>query len=204
MLHSASLRLPGGRLVVAPLPPHFAAFPVALPGRASTGEIVSARSAFLGESEARPPFSLLHGASWLLPSGEVMAVPGFHEEWIAAHEELSGGARNVCELVLRKRWISVALFSEGYLELMVPDRRSEDVRHMLWELLSRNAGAWSKALVMSMDEEGYAMIERRRSRGRGRARREALVARCRGRRDARKRLLVAVYWRMHHDPRISA
>jgi hypothetical protein len=103
-------------------------------------------------------FELLHGASWLLPSGEVLVVPGFHEEWIAEHEELAAGARNVCELVLRRRWVSVALFSEGYLELMVPDRRSKDVRRMIWELLSRNAGRWSRALVMSMDEEGYAMI----------------------------------------------
>ena len=109
-------------------------------------------------SAAPPSFALLHGASWLLPSGEVMVVPGFHEEWLAAHADLIEGARNVCELVLRKRWISVALFGEGYLELMVPDRRSEDVRRMLWELLSRNAGSWSKALVMSMDEEGYAML----------------------------------------------
>jgi len=110
---------------------------------------------------ARPPapFALLHGASWLLPSGEVLVVPGFHEEWLAAHADLAEGARNVCELVLRKRWVSVALFAEGYVELMVPDRRSEDVRRMVWELLSRNADAWAKALVMSMDEEGYVMLE---------------------------------------------
>lgn len=110
-----------------------------------------------GENPA--PFALVHGASWLLPSGQVLIVPGFHEEWLAAHAALVEGARNVCELVLRKRWISVALFGEGYLELMVPDRSSRDVRRMIWELLSRNAGLWSKVLVMSMDEEGYAMLE---------------------------------------------
>ena len=27
------------------------------------------------------------------------------------------------------------------------------------EFLSRNASQWSKALVMAMDEEGYAMLE---------------------------------------------
>jgi hypothetical protein len=105
------------------------------------------------------PFALLHGASWLKPNGEVMPIPGFHEEWLREHEELAGGARNACELVLRKRWISVALFADGYLELMVPDRRSEDVRQALFELLSRNASLWSKALVMAMDEEGYSMLE---------------------------------------------
>ena len=105
------------------------------------------------------PFALLHGASWLTPAGEVLPVPGFHEEWLREHEDLAEGARNACELVLRKRWISVTLFADGYLELMVPDRRSEDIRRTLFELLTRNASLWSKALVMAMDEEGYAMLE---------------------------------------------
>jgi hypothetical protein len=119
---------------------------------------VSAASRAVG---ARAPgaFELVHGASWLTPGGEVHVVPGFHEEWLREHEDLAGGAPNVCELVLRKRWISVALFEGGYLELMVPDRRSEDVRKALLELLSRNASAWNRALVMSMDEEGYSMLE---------------------------------------------
>jgi hypothetical protein len=104
-------------------------------------------------------YELVHGASWLTPEGKVYVVPGFHEEWLRAHEDLVGGSRNVCELVLSKRWISVALFEGGYLELMVPDRRSEDVRKSLLELLSRNASAWNRALVMSMDEEGYSMLE---------------------------------------------
>jgi len=103
-------------------------------------------------------YELVHGASWLTPEGDVHVVPGFHEEWLREHEVLVGGARNVCELVLSKRWISVALFEGGYLELMVPDRRSDDVRASVRELLSRNASAWTKALVMSMDEEGYAML----------------------------------------------
>jgi hypothetical protein len=105
------------------------------------------------------PYALLYGASWLTPEGEVLPIPGFHEEWLRDHEEEAEGARNVCELVLRRRWISVALFAGGYLELMVPDRRSEEVRRSLFALLSRNASLWSKALVMSMDEEGYAMLE---------------------------------------------
>lgn len=104
-------------------------------------------------------FALLHGASWLTSDGEVYVVPGFHEEWLRQHEEIADGARNVCELVLRKRWISVSLFDGGYLELMVPDRRSADIKAAVLELLSRNASSWKKALVMSMDEEGYIMLE---------------------------------------------
>jgi hypothetical protein len=104
-------------------------------------------------------YALPYGASWLTPAGEVLPIPGFHEEWLREHDDLAEGARNACELVLRKRWIAVTLFEGGYLELMVPDRRSEDVRRALFALLSRNAAVWSKALVMAMDEEGYAMLE---------------------------------------------
>jgi hypothetical protein len=104
------------------------------------------------------PYTLLLGASWLAPGGEVVPIAGFHEEWLREHEEIAEGARNVCELVLRRRWLSIALFAEGYLELMVPDRNSDDVRRSIYLLLSRNAGNWSKALVMSMDAEGYAML----------------------------------------------
>ncbi len=108
---------------------------------------------------ALPPYALVHGASWLTPEGSILTIPSFHEEWIRDHEELAGGARNVCELILRKGWISVALYSGGYLELMVPSRSDLSVRQLIRELLSRNPGQWSKALVMSMDEEGYAMLE---------------------------------------------
>jgi hypothetical protein len=103
-------------------------------------------------------FELRRGASWLTGEGLVLPVPGFHEEWLREHEELAEGARNVCELILRKRWLSVSLFDSGYLEIMVPDRSSEEVRRSVYELLSRNAGMWTRALVMSMGEEGYSML----------------------------------------------
>lgn len=103
-------------------------------------------------------FELRRGASWLTPAGETIPIPGFHEEWLREHADQAAGARNACELVLRKRWLSVDLFDEGYLELMVPERRSPEVRRTIFELLSRNAGAWARALVMSMDEEGYATV----------------------------------------------
>jgi hypothetical protein len=104
------------------------------------------------------PYELGHGASWLAEGGTVIPIPGFHEEWLAEHPAEAMGARNACELILRRRWLSVSLYDEGYLELMVPDRKSEDVRRSIFELLSRNADRWSKALVMSMDEAGYAML----------------------------------------------
>ena len=90
--------------------------------------------------------------------GELIPIPGFHEEWLREHEELAEGARNACELILRKRWLSVDLFDSGYLELMVPEKGSSEVRRSIYELLSRNSGVWSRTLVMSMAEDGYSML----------------------------------------------
>jgi hypothetical protein len=104
------------------------------------------------------PYELRRGASWMTAEGELLPIPGFHEEWLREHEELSEGARNVCELILRKRWLSVDLFDSGYLELIVPDRSSDEVRRSIYELLSRNADKWTRVLVMSLGEEGYAII----------------------------------------------
>jgi hypothetical protein len=103
-------------------------------------------------------YALRHGASWLTMEGEVISVPSFHEKWLAEHSEEAEGARNVAELISKKRWISVILFDEGYLELIVPERGAQDVRRALFELLSRNALSWSKATVMAMDGLGYSLL----------------------------------------------
>lgn len=105
------------------------------------------------------PWTLLRGASWIELDGRVHRVPGFHETWLADHPELARGARNVCELVLATGWISASLFGDGYLELLVKDRRDPELRERLLRILSGAAGGWTKALVMAMDEEGYAMLE---------------------------------------------
>lgn len=106
----------------------------------------------------REPWVLLHGASWLTREGWIHIVPGFHEEWIRDHPELVGDCRTVSEVVLRKSWISVAVYSEGYVELLVPRRGDPAVHAMVEALLSRNPGKWKRVLVMSMDEEGYSTI----------------------------------------------
>ncbi len=148
LLVAWSLVLPGGQLVRASLPEHFAAFLSRFPDAPSLGQPASPGS-----------YSLLHGASWLRPDGGILPIAGFHEEWLREHEDLAGGSRNVCELILRKRWISVSLFDGGYVELMVPESGSEEVRRSIYELLSRNSGSWEKALVMSMDREGYSFVD---------------------------------------------
>ncbi|MEI6874101.1 MAG: hypothetical protein WCL50_03115 [Spirochaetota bacterium] len=110
-------------------------------------------------TEEAQSWSLQPGASWIDLEGRVYRVRGFHEEWLADNAELSGGARNVCELVLAKRWISATLFGGGYLELMVHDRHDPELRGRLLRLLVSAKGRWEKALVMAMDEEGYAMLK---------------------------------------------
>lgn len=106
-----------------------------------------------------PPWSLVHGASWLTETGEVLVVPGFHEEWIEAHRDLVGSCANVCEVVLRKCWISVAVYSEGYVELLASRRGDAEVLSRIERLLGENAGRWRNVLVMFMDEEGYVSIK---------------------------------------------
>jgi hypothetical protein len=108
--------------------------------------------------KAAQPWSLVHGASWLTAEGEVLVVPGFHEDWIQAHQDLVAGCRNVCEIVLRKSWISVAVFSEGYVELLAPSRRDPAVLDRIERLLGGNRGRWRQVLLMFMDEEGYEAI----------------------------------------------
>ena len=112
-------------------------------------------------SDEVEPWSLPAGASWIDLEGQVHRVRGFHEEWLAEHAELAGGARNVCELVLAKHWISATLFGSGYVELMVHDRHDAELRSRLFRLLDGARGRWEKALVMAMDEEGYAMLSPR-------------------------------------------
>lgn len=109
-------------------------------------------------TDPKEPWVLLHGASWLTQEGRIHIVPGFHEEWIRDHPGLVGGCRTVSEVVLHKAWISVAVYSEGYVELLVPRRGDPEVHQRVETLLARNLGKWKRVLVMSMDEEGYSTI----------------------------------------------
>lgn len=104
------------------------------------------------------PWVIPPGASWVALDGRIYRVPGFHEAWLREHPDLSMGSRNVCELVLRSRWISATLFGDGYLELMVHDRHDRDLRERLLRILAGAKGRWNRCLVIAMDEEGYAML----------------------------------------------
>lgn len=111
------------------------------------------------DDEPLPPWTFRHGASWLTQGGFVIPIPGFHDEWIKAHADLVSGCSNVCDVVLRKRWVSVTVFSEGYVELLVPGRGDSESMERTREFLARARGYWSHALLMTMDEEGYIRLE---------------------------------------------
>lgn len=104
---------------------------------------------------AEQQYSLHAGASWLALDGTVYIVPGFHEEWIRRYRQFVGPYSTVAELVLNKRWISVVLYSGGYLEICINDRKDPEVRTTLWEFLAHNTEYWNEVLIMPFKEEGF-------------------------------------------------
>lgn len=106
------------------------------------------------------PFTWIQGAAWLLPDGEPVVVPGFHDEWIRAHQDVAPGCANVCDVVMKLRWLSVVSYSQGYVEIMLSSRRDSASVELCVEHLGRNLARWETALVMTMDEEGYIRLSR--------------------------------------------
>ncbi|MCX7023717.1 MAG: hypothetical protein NT080_03760 [Spirochaetes bacterium] len=100
----------------------------------------------------------VHGASWLTEGGVVYPVPGFHEAWIAENAEFVPGCRNVCDVVLSKRWVSLGVYSKGYVELLVPCRSDWECLERARVFLEKSLGKWDKALFLTMGEEGYVKI----------------------------------------------
>lgn len=105
------------------------------------------------------PFEWKRGAVWLLHDGSSIIVPGFHDDWIDEHQDLVPGCANVCDVVLKMRWLSVVAYSRGYVEVMIPSRYDREAVSLCARHLGVNRGQWSVALVMTMDEEGYVRLE---------------------------------------------
>lgn len=99
-------------------------------------------------------YELAHGASWILPDGRVIKIPGFHTSWIASHPAIASGATNTAEFVKKSGWISAVLHEAGYLELIVRSTTDPRLRDCLWNLLSLNAGALDRIVLMILGMEG--------------------------------------------------
>lgn len=103
--------------------------------------------------------TLYHGASWMDLEGKIHIVRGFHEEWLHEHPELAGGNKTVADLILDKRWISIVLFSKGYLEICINDRKDSEVVDLLHAFLELNRDKWENALIMPLaEEEGFIQL----------------------------------------------
>ncbi len=105
-------------------------------------------------------FGFYHGASWMDREGKIYLVPGFHEEWIHAHPELAQDCNSVLEMVLYKGWISVVVFSQGYVEICLNEISDDTSTGLIYEFLLRNGEKWKNALLMPMREEGFIQIAR--------------------------------------------
>ena len=100
----------------------------------------------------------VHGASWLIENGEIYPVNGFHETWIKENSDMVPGCRNVCDVVLLKRWISVGIYSKGYVELLIPGTGESECLERARVFLEKSIGKWEQALFITIGKEGYVKI----------------------------------------------
>jgi hypothetical protein len=107
-----------------------------------------------------PLFVLAHGASWILPDGRVIKIPGFHSSWISSHPSIAPGASNTGEFVAKTGWISAVLHEAGYLELIVRSREDERLKNCLWSLLSTNIPILQKVVIMVLGTSGCLVMEK--------------------------------------------
>ncbi|HAP42537.1 MAG: hypothetical protein A2087_13930 [Spirochaetes bacterium GWD1_61_31] len=101
------------------------------------------------------PFQWTAGAIWLQANGGIIRIPGFHDEWIKRHQDQVPGCANVCDVVLKRGWLSVVSYADHYVELLIATRHQPDYVEVALRYLSLNLQHWQTALVMTMDEEGY-------------------------------------------------
>ena len=103
----------------------------------------------------RPKFSFQPGASWMTLSGTIYIVPGFHEEWIRKHQDIVGPHRTVAEVIENLRWLSIVVYSNGYLEICINDQYDTEVREVLWGYLQHNRGRWRDVMIMPFHSQGF-------------------------------------------------
>ncbi|GEM_PF-1564776 len=124
-------------------------------GGASSKDADDARSGASSQSLKRAPFSFHSGASWMTLDGTIYIVPGFHEEWIRKHQDIVGPYRTVAEVIENLRWLSIVVYSNGYLEVCINDQYDSEVRQVLWQYLSHNRGRWREVMIMPFHSQGF-------------------------------------------------
>ena len=110
------------------------------------------------KTDSAGAWAWIHGASWLTEGGEVLPVAGFHEAWIERNAALVPGCKNVCDVVLSKRWVSLGVYSKGYVELLVPGGGDREVLERARVFLEKSLGKWESALFLTMGDEGYVKV----------------------------------------------
>lgn len=107
------------------------------------------------EALKRPRFSFHQGASWMTLNGTIYIVPGFHEEWIRTHQDIVGPHKTIAEVIENLRWVSIVVYSNGYLEICISDQYDSEVRQVLWQYLAHNAGRWREVMIMPFHAQGF-------------------------------------------------
>jgi len=107
----------------------------------------------------RKPFEISTGAWWVVPDGRTIAVPSFHESWLAAHPAIAGGALHTVDFVQKSGWLSVTQYSDGMLEVISRDIVDLRQREALRMLLHVNKGAIKKLVVFVPTIDGCLTVE---------------------------------------------
>jgi|GEM_PF-339241 hypothetical protein len=107
----------------------------------------------------RKPFEIATGAWWIVPDGRTIAVPSFHESWLASHPAIASGCLHTVDFVQKSGWLSVTLYSEGMLEIIsrdIGDARQREAIHQLFEM---NKSLIKKIVVFQPSIEGCLAAE---------------------------------------------
>ncbi len=107
----------------------------------------------------RNPFEISAGAWWVVPDGRTIAVPSFHESWLAAHPAIAGGAIHTVDFVQKSGWLSVTQYSDGMLEVISRDILDPRQREALRRLLEVNKAAITKLVIFVPVIDGCLTIE---------------------------------------------
>jgi len=107
----------------------------------------------------RKPFELSEGAWWVIPDGRTIAVPSFHESWLASHPNIASGALHTIDFVQKSGWLSITLYTGGMLEVISRDMSDVRQRNALRQLLASNRPAIKKLVLFVPAIDGCLTVD---------------------------------------------